>query len=300
MPTTSSPAPSSSRLTNRSSAIDGISAQCKSSRISSSGRWAAAVRKKPVTLSNNRKRAASGSTSGGVGRSGRRSRIAGTIWAMSAAPAPISVPSSRRSGCRRAPPGPRAQKAEAPSPSQQRPHSTRAPCAVAWAANSSASRVLPMPGSPATSTTPPRPAAALSRSAVSAASSASRPTNGVVTRTASPTEPLLRSASRYRAGRSRRQADPCRAGRRVRSRLRQRPPSQAIQQPGLAHASWPVQVEHRTRWFGRVKRGPEELGFGCAPDDPAPPTRRQQAAAEAAGSPHLGHSGRIRAEVRNF
>jgi hypothetical protein len=53
------------------------------------------------------------------------------------------------------------RKAGASSASQQRPHSTKAPRAVAWAATSSASRVLPIPGSPASSTTPPRPAAGI-------------------------------------------------------------------------------------------------------------------------------------------
>jgi hypothetical protein len=59
-------------------------------------RWGTGSRgcpRKPVRLSNNRNRAASGSTGGGAGRSGRCSRTAGTSWAMSAAPAP----SSRRS-----------------------------------------------------------------------------------------------------------------------------------------------------------------------------------------------------------
>jgi hypothetical protein len=60
------------------------------SRISSSGRRAPAARRKLARLSNSWKRAASGSMGGGVGRPGRWSRTAGTTWAMSAAPAPIS------------------------------------------------------------------------------------------------------------------------------------------------------------------------------------------------------------------
>src|SRR5690349_747037 len=50
-----------------------------------------------------------------------------------------------------------------------------------------------MPGSPATSTTPPWPPTAASRSAVSAASSPARPTNGVVT--GPPPSPTLLSRS---------------------------------------------------------------------------------------------------------
>jgi hypothetical protein len=51
--------------------------------------------------------------------------------------------------------------------------------------------------------------------------------------------------------------------------------------------------------FGRVERGPDDLGPGPTANNLAPTTRRQQAA-ERAGRPHLGHSGRIRAGVRNF
>jgi hypothetical protein len=51
-----------------------------------------------------------------------------------------------------------------------------------------------MPGSPASSTTPPRPATAASRSAASSASSAWRPTNGVVTPAASQAQPCSKDA----------------------------------------------------------------------------------------------------------
>jgi hypothetical protein len=53
----------------------------------------------------------------------------------------------------------------APSPSQQRPQATAAPCDRAYSQISSASRVLPTPGSPASSVSPPRPIAASSTAA---------------------------------------------------------------------------------------------------------------------------------------
>jgi hypothetical protein len=74
------------------------------------------------------------------------------------------------------------QNAGAPSPSQQRPQKVRAPRVVAAAASSSARRVFPIPGSPASSTTRPRPARPASRSASRAASSPLRPTNGAAIR----------------------------------------------------------------------------------------------------------------------
>jgi hypothetical protein len=70
-----------------------------------------------------------------------------------------------------------------------------------------------MPGSPASSTTPPEPPRAASRSAVRAASSASRPTNSVVTRTASPGPTLLTTTPRTaRTGRGRLASGSHRAG----------------------------------------------------------------------------------------
>ena len=175
-------------------------------------RRAAAARRNPARLSNSRNRAASGSTGGGAGRSGRLSRTAGTTWAISAAPAPISRRSAAGStgldvGADELDPGPERGRA-LPLPAATPQHQGAA-CGRG-AASSSASRVLPMPGSPATSTTPPRPAPAASRSAVSAASSASRPTNGVVTRPPPQARPCPRSG---RTGRGRSAGGHCPAGR---------------------------------------------------------------------------------------
>jgi hypothetical protein len=75
-----------------------------------------------------------------------------------------------------------------------------------------------------------------------------------------------------------------------------RKPSIDVQQPRLADAWWSVDVEQQKRRLGRLERDPKQLDLRCAADEPAPPARRQQVT-KRAGRPHLGHSGRIGAEV---
>ena len=74
--------------------------------------------------------------------------------------------------------------------------------------------------------------------------------------------------------------------------------SQDIQQPRLADARRPVNVQHRERRLDRVERHPEQLDLGFASHEPVPPARGQHVA-ERPGRPHLGHSGRIRAKLRD-
>src|SRR5262249_42418136 len=118
------------------------------------------------------------SSGGAAGRSGSSSRTSGTTCATYGAPGPnrsARVPTSpwRRSvriTCTH------GQKAGAPSPSQHRPQMTVAPRPVALVATHSASRVLPMPGSPAMRQSRPRSPMASPSAASSCASSPSRPT----------------------------------------------------------------------------------------------------------------------------
>ena len=93
------------------------------------------------------------------------------------APSPSAAPSSlsrarARSDCTH------GQYAGAPPASQQRPTRISAPRAVACAI-SSARRLLPMPGSPPSRNTRPRPANVSSRPVATSASSRSRPTNAL-------------------------------------------------------------------------------------------------------------------------
>jgi hypothetical protein len=71
-----------------------------------------------------------------------------------------------------------------------------------------------------------------------------------------------------------------------------------VQQARLADACRSVNVEHRKRRFGRLQRHPEQFDLGYAPDEPAPPARRQQVP-ERAHRSHLSHNGRIGAEGRD-
>ena len=175
---TSSCASPRSAATNRSSSNDGASAACRSSRTSTSGCAAAALRRSVVTASKRRKRAPSGSSDGGCGRSGRapgapersaRRRLRPRRVARQARPA--------------RPPG-RACAGTAPKAST--PERRRTPSSgrtgrerpLAWRGRrtSSTSHVLPIPGSPRSRNSAPPRLGRSSRAASSSASSRSRPT----------------------------------------------------------------------------------------------------------------------------
>jgi hypothetical protein len=178
--TISSRAPRSSRARNCSSTTEGSSAACRSSRISSIGCADAARLNRPAMASNREKRAASDSwvRAAGVVVVPTRSARPGTSWATWAAPVPsqaVRVCWSRSSARARII-WRHGQKGGAPPPSQQEPHNTRVPCLMACVATCSASQVLPIPGSPTTRTSRPRPPTASSRPASSSATSRSRPT----------------------------------------------------------------------------------------------------------------------------
>ena len=156
------------------------SAQCRSSSTRTKGWLWAEPRRNRLAASSSRKRACSESPDctaypracGSCASSGRR---AARSVACGICAAPVgSVPRAcARSSCTH------GQYAGAPPPSQHRPQRTRAPRALASDAISSASRVLPMPGSPAMMNTRPWPARASSKPSRSCASSNSRPTNGL-------------------------------------------------------------------------------------------------------------------------
>jgi hypothetical protein len=158
-----------------------VSAAWRSSSIATDGRVVATLRRKPVTASKRQNRAASGLTDGGAGSPGNSSWTSGRICATWEAPVPSwarSVSggpsrSSARSTCTH------GQYAGAPPASQQRPQRTRKPRVRAAEANSSASQLFPIPGSPARTKSRPRPEAASSRPVKSASISRSRPTNAV-------------------------------------------------------------------------------------------------------------------------
>jgi hypothetical protein len=112
-----------------------------------------------------------------------------------------------------------------------------------------------------------------------------------------PLRHLEHSPQRLKHGRRRREEVAPVQANHARARVG-RKPGIDVQQPRLADAWWSMDVEQQKRRFGRVERDPKQLDLGCAADEPAPPARRQQVA-ERAGRPHLGHGGRIGAEVRD-
>ena len=149
---------------------------------STSGRSAVACRRHPVMASKMAKRAASDGREGAGGGAvvPRRSARSGASWASGSAPAPSQAARARssRSSARTRIAWAHGQNGGAPPASQQRTQSTRAPrWLAAWSARCSASQVLPIPGSPATSSSRTLPPSASSRPAASSASSRSRPTN---------------------------------------------------------------------------------------------------------------------------
>ena len=143
------------RMTCRSSSNVGLSAQCRSSNKRSIGRSREATASIPATASNRRYRCPSGSISSGLGRSGMRLRSSGTNGASSP-PAPMAAnwPRSSTSGqwrkyqLRHSTKGWYGTRFS----SSLYPMRTVVPSAARLRANSSESRVFPMPGSPATST----------------------------------------------------------------------------------------------------------------------------------------------------
>jgi len=196
----------SARARKASSSSDGRSAVCRSSSRTTSGSRAAVVRRKTVTASKSAKRACSDSRSPASGRS-RRSRSSGASWATHRAPAPSSArkASSSRSAASARTICTHGQNAGAPPPSQPRAQATRWPSAAARSPSAVAKRVLPMPGSPVSSTRPPWPADVSSSVASRSASSRARPRRGSSPvaptaserwLTASPTGGTLRAPSR--------------------------------------------------------------------------------------------------------
>src|ERR671910_2200921 len=156
-----------SRPTNRSSRIDGSSAQWRSSRTSTSAPCPAVEQNRSTTASNRRNRAPSSamSNAGASASSGRSSSRPSPSGAWVAG----SVIASARNSCRQ------GQYAGAPSPSEQRDQSTGD---RTRAAASVTRRVLPMPASPPTKATTPWPRSAAPTAETSAPSCVSRPTNG--------------------------------------------------------------------------------------------------------------------------
>ena len=140
------------RASRPSSWTEVVSAPCRSSRTTSTGRSAAAFRR-PRRSWNSRKRAASASSSE-VSDTGVSSS-----W------------SSCSSTCVH------GQSAGAPASSAQRLHATAQPAARPASAAASASRVLPMPASPSTTTTAAWPAVTCSAIVRSCVSSGPRPTS---------------------------------------------------------------------------------------------------------------------------
>lgn len=164
----------STRATNCSICSDAASASCKSSRTMTSGCSRAASLSSVATASKSRKRACSGSMC--ALDSGASDDPSGRIRAISAERlrertpgGPDSARTSRMTWIH-------GQWAGAPPPSQHRPHRTRIPFAVARLVASSASHVLPMPGSPVKSKSRPRSARAASIAERISASSRFRPT----------------------------------------------------------------------------------------------------------------------------
>ena len=141
-----------------------------------SGVRAAAARKNRAMASKSRKRACAELSDGSAGSPGNRCRSSGTSAATETAAGPSSSASAdgSRSMSNGRSTSIHGQYAGAPPASQQRPHITRA-LSPTRAHSSSASLVLPMPGSPTSRNNRPRPSRASPSAASRAASSASRP-----------------------------------------------------------------------------------------------------------------------------
>ncbi len=157
--------------------IEGMSADCRSSSTTRSGRARAALRSIAAVESNSWNRADLDGASGGGGRDGNRSRSSGRICATSAAPAPMCCRSSSagvdRTRLRSA--WTQSQNGGAPASSQPRPQRTWCLRSRALAASSSARRLLPIPGSPPRRIRRPWPSAASASASTSSWSSRSRP-----------------------------------------------------------------------------------------------------------------------------
>ena len=106
----------------------------------------------------------------------------------------------------------------APPASQQRPHSTSAFLSVAAPANSSARRLLPMPGSPPITRSLPCPASASPRARNSVSSSCSRPTKTPPGRPPEACRPTSAGSGAVGGDRPRSSAGSCRRIARSRSR----------------------------------------------------------------------------------
>jgi len=157
------------------------SAHCRSSRISTRPRSAAARTRNLVIPSSSACRSAAGGSEHASGVSGRRRRSSGNTLASRGASSPAASTSSESlidaanvsTTCTN---GSNDRLSWA---SGQRPKAVRASWAAARSAISAASRVLPIPASPARTIKPPRPERAAFSSGQRCASSTSRPTSSV-------------------------------------------------------------------------------------------------------------------------
>ena len=147
----------SSRARNCSSSSDGASAAWRSSSTSTIGRLCGGAAQELGHRVEQAEARRLGSSAGGSGRSGKRSRSSGTICARSAAPgAELGAQRVRvglaHMGAQRLDPRPvRGRAARLPAAADEHLRAARAACA----ASSSARRLLPMPGSPTEQEEPP-------------------------------------------------------------------------------------------------------------------------------------------------
>ena len=184
--TSSSTATSRSMRDTKSSATsDPSSTACRSSIRTTTGASTLRARSSDTSASNSVKRAISDASAppsrmlAGVCAAGRRSASSGARRSSSSAAGPRSrrsvSPSTSTHRLRTT--STHGQYAGAARP-QPRVQMTVAPSADACSASAAARRVLPTPGSPRTSWTPPRPLRASPYAARSSSSSRTRPTSG--------------------------------------------------------------------------------------------------------------------------
>ena len=153
---------------NRSNSSDGSSAAWRSSRTIITGCSLDTSSRNAATSSNSRKRSASGSAADETDERRGERVVASSFAGASASKSPPAARTTWTHG----------QYAGAPPPSQHRPSNTDQPSALADAARTSISRLLPIPGSPQTRKTAPWPSLASANAAPSSSSSRVRPTNG--------------------------------------------------------------------------------------------------------------------------
>ena len=188
--------PAVAQLTRRSpsSSSEGSSAACRSSRTRTSGHTAAAFFRKRAAESKSRMRAPSASSegSGSLGRAraaqGRSERD--RRHRPRAASAELPARPARCPSAATAPPASRRGR-RLPAPADEH----ACPALARWRITSSARRLLPMPGSPASRNRRPRPATVASSPPRSSSTSDSRPTRIPATRSVASPAPLAETRS---------------------------------------------------------------------------------------------------------